>query len=67
MTALATPDAREAVANDFIEKNRKKNKEEIEKLDKEVEQRLKQMFETVAELEKEYAGMFSKSGGASTD
>lgn len=71
LTALATPDAREAVANDFIEKNRKKNKEEIEKLDKEVEQRLKQMFETVAELEKEYAGMFtsvtSKSGGASTD
>lgn len=53
--------------------NRRQQKilDQINAADKKVQDRLKQMFETVAELEKEYAGMFtsvtSKSGGASTD
>lgn len=59
LTNMAVPEAREAVAEDFIEKNRQKNQEAIDKLDKDIEEKLKRLFETVAEFDKEYSGVFA--------
>lgn len=56
---MAVPESREAVAEDFIEKNRQKNAEAIEKLDKDIEEKLKKLFESVAEFDKEYSGIFA--------
>lgn len=57
--------------NTATNKRQQKILNQIDAADKKVQDRLKKMFETVAELEKEYAGMFtsvtSTTGGASTD
>lgn len=67
MTAAQAEEAWNTATN----KRQQKILDQINAADKKVQERLKQMFETVAELEQEYAGMFtsvtSKSGGASTD
>lgn len=61
----------EAAWNTATNKRQQKILDQIDAADKKVQDRLKKMFETVAELEKEYAGMFtsvtSTTGGASTD
>jgi len=67
MTAAQAEEAWNTATN----KRQQKILDQIDAADKKVQDRLKQMFETVAELEQEYAGMFtsvtSNSGGASTD
>ena len=66
-----TAEQAEQAWNTATNRRQQKILDQINAADKKVQDRLKQMFETVAELEKEYAGMFtsvtSKSGGASTD
>ena len=66
-----TAEQAEQAWNTATNRRQEKILRDIDAADKKVQDRLKQMFETVAELEKEYAGMFtsvtSKSGGASTD
>ena len=56
----------EAQIRDFTEKNKKNNQKALEELDKEMEERLKKMFDSVAEFEKEYAGIFAELEATTT-
>lgn len=61
----------EAAWNTATNRRQQRILNQIDAADKKVQDRLKKMFEDVAKLEQEYAGMFtsvtSSSGGASTD
>lgn len=59
LVAMAVPEGRESVAADFIEKNRKEGVAKLDQMEKDVEERLRKMFEDVADLEKEYMPIFT--------
>lgn len=47
------------VRDQFLEENRKSTLKEIDKLDKDTEKRLRDLFEDIADINKEYGGFFN--------
>ena len=69
---IGNPDMHSKATTEYIEKNRQKAQKDLEQMERDMEARLKKMFEEVAELEKEYSGIFatvtsSTSSGPTTD
>ena len=50
----------EAQIRAFKEKNIKNSEEALKELDKQMEEQLQNMFDSVAEFEKEYVGIFAE-------
>lgn len=67
------PDMYSQATQSYLEKNRAKAKKDLDQMEKDMNERLRKMFQQIAELEKEYSGIFGSGnsggdkGGPSTD